>query len=634
MSKVWNCCVVPWLCSAEQRITRSDPQRAAPPQERPFRMIARIPDSSYLGRNIPHMKSLVLSALVFFPSVLTAQQVLYAEDFEGPTPTFVLNTTDVGSTVNTDNTWLINNVYAGGNGNVTCLGFPLPFNVATTAAQPAGVSSANGNYLHTTSVAAANSGVLNCCFLAADGLCANAANHFARMNTDVNTGGASDVTLSFWWLCGGGSNNYGEVYYSTNGGGAWNLISNPIAQYRNQASWVQQSITLPVFGGQASLRFGFRFVNGTTTSAQDPGFGIDDVRITSAGAAPSTVSTGTASPTQVCQSGTISIPYTVTGPFDAGNIFTAQLSDATGGFAAPVSIGSLASTASGTIAGTVPPGTMPGAGYRVRVVASAPVVVGSPNAVDIAVSIAPFAGTNGSVALCSSSAPANLLSALGAGVSSCGAWTGPGGGSFSGIFVSGTDAPGQYTYTTNCPGGCPQDAAVVTVSVSEAPNAGTSTSITLCVNSGQISLLGVLGAAAGGTWTDPNGSPFSGMLVPATAVSGVYTYTVTGTAPCSSAQAVVAVVIDPCTGIEEAHAGGTVRWLGQEGEHHVLDLGEARLLGVVLLDASGRLLPAPARIGTEGQVRIGLHGASTGMHILRLATSRGEAVLRLFHMTP
>jgi len=113
----------------------------------------------------------------------------------------------------------------------------------------------------------------------------------------------------------------------------------------------------------------------------------------------------------------------------------------------------------------------------------------------------------------------------------------------------------------------------------------------------------------------------------------VYTYTVTGAAPCTSAQAIVAVVIDPCTGIEEAAAAtGMARWLGQEGEQHVLDLGEAGLLGLVLLDARGRSMPAPMTIGTQGKVRITLRGASSGVHFLRLATTRGEAVLRLVHL--
>lgn len=581
------------------------------------------------------MKSLLLSAFAILPSMLAAQQLLYAEDFEGAAPSFTLNTTDVGSSVNLDNTWLINNVYAGGNGSVFCLILDVPFTVATTAAQPAGISSANGNYLHTTSVAAFNSGVQNCCFLAADGLCASAANHFARMDTDVDTQGASDVTLSFWWLCGGGNNNYGEVYYSINGGTSWNLVSSPIAQYRNQPSWVQQTITLPEFSGQASLRFGFRFVNGTTTSAQDPGFGIDDVRITAQGAVPPTVTTAGPIAVQACQNGTVDIPYTIAGSFDAGNVFTAQLSDAMGGFTAPVAIGSQSSVTSGTIVGTIPPGTPPGIGYRVRVVASTPAVVGVANDSDIEVFEAPYAGIDTSLSLCNTSAMVALLPLLGTGVSSCGAWTDPDGVPFSGTFDASLDAPGQYTYTTDCPGGCPQDVAVVSLAVSEAPNAGTSTSITLCVNSGPISLLGVLGAATGGIWTDPNGAPFSGVLDPASAASGVYSYTVAGTAPCTSAQAVVAVVIDPCTGIEEADdALDRIAWSGQEGSQHVLDLGEFTLLAVDVLDASGRLLRTPAVEASRSQVRIDLGGVASGVLLLRLRTNRGESVLRILHKAP
>ena len=35
-------------------------------------------------------------------------------------------------------------------------------------------------------------------------------------------------------------------------------------QYRNQTNWVQQTITLAAFDNQPTLRFGFRFVNGTS----------------------------------------------------------------------------------------------------------------------------------------------------------------------------------------------------------------------------------------------------------------------------------------------------------------------------------------------------------------------------------
>lgn len=578
------------------------------------------------------MKRLVLASLLVLPQMLAAQQVLFSEDFEGASPAFVLNTTDVSSTVNTDNTWLINNVYNGGNGSVFCLIANFPFNVASTAGQPAGISSANGNYLHTASVAAVNSGILNCCFLAADGLCASAANHFSRMSSDVNTVGAVDVSLSFWWLCGGGTNNYGEVYYSTNGGSAWSLIGTPIAQYKNQTSWVQQTITLPEFNGHSTLRFGFRFVNGTTASAQDPGFGIDDVRITSAGSAPATVSTGSLLSTELCQSAAISVPYVAGGSFNAGNVFTAQLSNAAGSFAAPVAIGSSASTVSGTIAAIIPQLAVPGAGYRIRVVSSAPVVVGAPNTLDIGVFEAPFAGTDTSISLCRTSAPVALLSLLGSGVSTCGVWTGPTGNSFSGTFDPATGTPGAHTYTTNCPGGCPQDNATIAITVAEPPNAGTSTSITLCVTSGPLSLLGVLGAAIGGTWTGPNGSAFTGTLNPATAISGIYTYTVTGVAPCTSAQAVVAVVIDPCTGVEEQQAPeGSLRWAGQQGDRHLLVTDRAQVIELAIVDVNGRSVQQLSGLDANGQHWVALPNVASGIYIVRVLTDKGMFALRLYH---
>ncbi|HMC97035.1 MAG TPA: hypothetical protein VKG92_05265, partial [Flavobacteriales bacterium] len=225
------------------------------------------------------MRIVTLSASLFVLSSSFAQQVVFSEDFEGVSPAFTLNTTDAGSTTSVWNTWVINNVYAGGDGDVECLGFPLPYTIVSTAGQPGGVSSANGNYLHTASVEGIADGILCCSFGAADGFCITSDNTFSRMNTDVATT-AADVTLSFWWLCGGGNNNYGQVYYSIDGGTSWIQITIPIAQYRNQFSWVQQNITLPAFSNQATLRFGFRFVNAISASAQDPGFGIDDVRIT------------------------------------------------------------------------------------------------------------------------------------------------------------------------------------------------------------------------------------------------------------------------------------------------------------------------------------------------------------------
>ncbi len=87
----------------------------------------------------------------------------------------------------------------------------------------------------------------------------------------------------------------------------------------------------------------------------------------------------------VCRGGSIDVSFTVSGTFLNGNVFTAQLSDLSGGFASPTDIGSLTDTISGTITAIIPPGAALGTGYRVRVVSNSPVVIGSDNGSDLTV---------------------------------------------------------------------------------------------------------------------------------------------------------------------------------------------------------------------------------------------------------
>ncbi|MBS1921160.1 MAG: hypothetical protein JST17_12985, partial [Bacteroidetes bacterium] len=87
-------------------------------------------------------------------------------------------------------------------------------------------------------------------------------------------------------------------------------------------------------------------------------------------------------PIPFCQTSGFVIAYTATGQYNSGNIFTAQLSDADGSFANPISIGTTASTSSGTIQCdfNYPP---PGIHYRIRVIASNPATIGSDNGIDL-----------------------------------------------------------------------------------------------------------------------------------------------------------------------------------------------------------------------------------------------------------
>ena len=85
----------------------------------------------------------------------------------------------------------------------------------------------------------------------------------------------------------------------------------------------------------------------------------------------------------------VSVDFTSAGVFNAGNIYTAQLSNASGSFATPVNIGTLSSTAnSGTISATIPAGTASGTGYRIRVVSSDPASVVTDNGTDLTITLA------------------------------------------------------------------------------------------------------------------------------------------------------------------------------------------------------------------------------------------------------
>ncbi len=81
--------------------------------------------------------------------------------------------------------------------------------------------------------------------------------------------------------------------------------------------------------------------------------------------------------------GSVTVTFATTGTFNAGNVFTAQLSDGTGSFASPTAIG----TGTSPISATLPSGAMTGTAYRIRVVASNPSTISPDNGANL--SIAP-----------------------------------------------------------------------------------------------------------------------------------------------------------------------------------------------------------------------------------------------------
>ncbi len=197
----------------------------------------------------------------------------------------------------------------------------------------------------------------------------------------------------------------------------------------------------------------------------------------------------------------------------------------------------------GTLSGSFDPGSDPAGAYTYTVNGATP-CSDAAAVLTISLSTAANAGGDAVLTLCSSDMAADLFAVLGGTPDVGGVWTGPG-GTISGMFDPATDVPGIHTYTVAGTAGCPDALATVDVVVNDAVDAGVDAALILCTSDAAVPLLSELGGLpdAGGTWTGPGGV-FSGDFDPGVDVGGAYTYTVAGTTPCADASATVAVVVN------------------------------------------------------------------------------------------
>ncbi len=118
-----------------------------------------------------------------------------------------------------------------------------------------------------------------------------------------------------------------------------------------------------------------------------------------------TISTDALAGSTFCPEVPLNVPFTSVGTFNGGNVYSAELSDETGDFTSPTSIGTLASAAnSGNISATLPESAIAGTAYRVRVVSSDPVVTGTDNGSNFEVQACPKPTGVGSGSVTASSA--------------------------------------------------------------------------------------------------------------------------------------------------------------------------------------------------------------------------------------
>jgi hypothetical protein len=203
--------------------------------------------------------------------------------------------------------------------------------------------------------------------------------------------------------------------------------------------------------------------------------------------------------TSLCVGSSLVIPFIISNQtFNSGNLFTAQLSDASGSFGSFTVIGTLADINSGNISALIPNNTSVGTNYRIRVVSSNPYFVGSDNGQNLTISAIPAQPTIEASAstICSGGSVTLTASACLGGTLN---WTG--GLTGSSVTVSPTST---RIYKVACTiSGCTSDSSdATTVTVNQKPSKPgiTPASTTICAG---VSTTLTASACDGGTlnWT-------------------------------------------------------------------------------------------------------------------------------------
>lgn len=259
----------------------------------------------------------------------------------------------------------------------------------------------------------------------------------AMTNAGMSPGAASFSTVGFniTGKVGGGYTHQGYTIKMANvaqqdlsGGyyaGTFTTVYGPLAFTNNNNGWFSLNMSTPfdwdgtsnlcvevcytgntpflisTYGGcqytdvGGNNHMGFSGGSGSSCATVLPGVGAQTSRLTNmrltatVAASGHSISTGTIAPLIYCAGASVTVPYTASQAFNAGNIFTVQLSDASGSFSNPVNIGTVTATGSGSVQATIPALQTPGNAYRVRVIASSPAITGTDNGTNIKIEAVP-----------------------------------------------------------------------------------------------------------------------------------------------------------------------------------------------------------------------------------------------------
>ncbi len=213
---------------------------------------------------------------------------------------------------------------------------------------------------------------------------------------DLNSTGYTQLKLTSKQRSSGTGPKNWKIQYKLGAGGTWTDVSSgTISVADNWTTGVKTDLALPTAcDNQASVYLRWVMTSNLQVTTGNVAAGgtsrIDDVKVT--GVSGNALTTGGISGSPFCITSTmgisLTVPFTSSGTFNSGNIYTAQLSDENGSFGVPTTIGTLSSTSnSGNISANIPAGTLDGTLYRIRVLSSDPYIAGTDNAVNLIVAL-------------------------------------------------------------------------------------------------------------------------------------------------------------------------------------------------------------------------------------------------------
>ena len=219
--------------------------------------------------------------------------------------------------------------------------------------------------------------------------------------------------------------------------------------------------------------------------------------------------TGTSTPSTICAGAPVSVTFTPNagtgGAFISGNVYTAQLSDATGSFSSPTTIGTITSNSSGSLItinanpGIIPANATTSSLYKIRITSSNPSIISdSSSAFTINALPAVAAIGGGAATVCVNAATPGFTDGTSSGTWSITAGTGTASITSGGV-VTGLTA-GTVTVVYTFSNGTCTNTATTSLTVNALPTVAAigGGASTVCVNATTVAFTDATGS---GTWS-------------------------------------------------------------------------------------------------------------------------------------